>query len=267
MEFKRKQMDKMFSSIELKKMYKEGQMDHVLRSLGSIINPNNLVASAGDSSVFHYQKNNQKYVVKIVPKNIRFFKHFGKKNSAKDFKKYINRLSPYFLPVEDLLYEDKNLFVYSQKECKVIESKKINKKVVIEVLRLIQFMLVNDILLTDLAPHNIGLLNNHVVVFDYHGLHRLTKNGVIKREDWWRRLVRNITRYITGLISAHKRAEYSLLMQNCNESVVKKLESDDDIPKVFSVMVKYLMTEQNNTKIDKLCSYLEDCINQIKSRK
>jgi hypothetical protein len=267
MEFNRKQLAKMFTAVELSRLFKAGQMDELFRKCGHVINPSNLLACAGDTSVFGFDVNGKKYVAKVVPKNIRFFKHFGHGHDAKDFKKYINRLDPYFLPVEEILYEDDNLFVYSQRKCKIIESKRINKKIVIDVLRLVQFMLINDILLTDLAPHNLGVDGNRVVVFDYHGLHRLKKNGVIKREDWWRRLVRNLARFIIGLASQHKRAEYSAMMQNCTEGVVKKMETDPEVPAVFTTLVKYLMKEQSHASIETTCAHLEACINQIKLHK
>ena len=265
MEFKRKQFAKMFVSVELSRLFKAGQMDDLFRKYGAIINPDNLVAGGGDTSVFKYEVAGKDYVVKVVPKNIRFFKHFGHGHGhdAKDFKKYINRLDPYFLPVEDILYEDDNLFAYTQRKCKIIESKRIDKKVVVDIFRLVQFMLINDILLTDLAPHNLGVDGKHVVVFDYHGLHRLKKDGVIKRADWWRRLARNLTRFVCGLTSQHKRAEYSLLMQDCNENVLKKMDADADIPKVFTSLIRYLMKEQGNATIENVCTYIEECIKHL----
>jgi hypothetical protein len=259
----------MFISDELSRLFKADQMAPIFQKFGHIINPENLLASANDTSVFNYKMNGASYVVKIVPKNIRFFKHFGHNHNrqAKDFKKYINRLEPYFLPVEDILYEDDNLFVYAQKKCKIIESKKIDKKVVVDVFRLVQFMLINNILLTDLAPHNLGIYEKNIVVFDYHGLHRLKKDGVIKRSDWWRRLARNLTRFVTSLKSQHKRAEYSELMQNCDEEAVVKLEKDPEIPKVFSALIRYLMEKQEKASIESVCTQLEACINHIKGQK
>jgi len=259
----KRQLGKLFKSDELMKLYQVGQMDTLFQKLGHIINPTNLIATANDTSVFRYDKDGKKYVVKVTPKNLRFFKHFGHDHSAKDFKKYINRLDPYFLPVDEILYEDENIFVYSQEKCTVIKTDKINRKVVAEVLRLVQFMLVNDILLTDLAPHNLGLIHHHVVVFDYHGLHRLTQDGSIKRVNWWRRLLRNLTRFISALHGAHKRAEYSALMQNCTDSVVKQIEEDQAIPKPYSQLVRYLFTEQNRASIPQICEYLENTINEI----
>lgn len=251
----------MFTAIELTKLYQAGELDQLFKKMGGSINPTTLLASANDTSVFKYGDDQ---VIKVVPKNIRFFKHFGRHNSGGDFKKYINRMDPYFLPVEDILYEDENIFAYTQKKCKVIESKRINKRVVREVFQLVQFMLANNVLLTDLAPHNLGISGKRCVVFDYHGLHRLTKDGKIKRPDWWRRLARNLTRFMCSLYGAHKRAEYSALMQNCDEKVVRKMENDPEIPRVFSKMIRYLFVHENNASIETVCTHLENCITHLK---
>jgi hypothetical protein len=257
-------LTKMFSSLELLRLYEYGQLNKMLEQLGSLINPKTFETSGGDVSVFNYNKDGQKYVIKIAPKNIRFFRHFGRgDHSAIDFQKYINRLEPFFVPVEEIMYEDENIFVYTQKKCKVVESSRINKKTVIDVFRLVQFMLINDIILTDLAPHNLGLYQGHVVVFDYHGLHRLTENGAIKEIDWWKRLVRNLTRFICGLYNQRKRPLYSDLMQNCDARVIKKMEDDAFFPSEFINFIKFVMIEGRNAKIETMCEYLQGCIDYI----
>lgn len=253
----------LFASLELSRLYQHGQMDQFLSHFHSLVNRETLLATGSDVSVFRYDVDGQKKVLKVAPKTLRFFKHFGKHHSGKDFKKYINRLKPYFLPVDEIPYEDENFFVYIQHKCQLIESKRINSKVVIDLFRLIQFMLVNDILLTDLAPHNLGLLKGHVVVFDYHGLHRLTKEGQIKRPDWWRRLVRNLVRFVCGLYCPRKRHEYSLLMENCDTKVIQKMSQDPDIPECLTTLVEYLMTQENRASVPTVCEHLETCIKYI----
>jgi len=267
MSSKHKQWSQMFSSIKLKQLYEQGYMDELFERHGNLMNPETLVASGGDTTVFLVSRDDAQYVIKIAPKSIRFFKHFGKNRSAAEIKKYINRLDPYFLPVEEDIYENDYLFAYTQKKCHIIKSKKINKNVVAEIFRLIQFMLVNNILLTDLAPHNLGVIHKKVFIFDYHGLHRLMKDGVIKRDDWWRRLARNLTRFICGLYNPHKRPEYSALMQSCDQQVIKKMSSDPDIPKVFTQLINYLLTEQSGASVKVICTLLEGCISHINGKK
>lgn len=264
MEVKHKNQAKLFRCLELANLYRLGQLDPLFKRFGHIMTPSNLIATGGSVTVFKYPKNNLDYVFKIAPKTIHFFKYFGQNYSAKDFMKYINRLHPFFIPVEEILYEDENVFIYTQRKCKLVTSDRINRKVVVDLFRLIQFMLVNDILLTDLAPHNLGVLDKQLVIFDYHGLQRLTTEGQIKRVDWWRRLVRNVMRFTCGLYCPHKRPEYSLLMENCDAKVVNKMTNDPEIPPPVTVLVRYAMTEQNNVSIERVCELLEKCIKYIK---
>lgn len=179
--------------------------------------------------------------------------------------KCINELSPFFLPVEEILYDDNNFFVYRQKKCQMIASKKIDATIVIDVFKLIQFMLINKILLTDLAPHNLGIIKGHAVVFDYHGLHRFAVDGRIKRPFWWRRLSRNLTRFICGLYCPKKRSIYSELMQDCNANAIKQMSADRDLPKCFVTLIDYLMKNNERAKIPEVCQHLENVIKHIQS--
>jgi len=255
--------EKLFNSPELARLYKKGELDKVLNIYKHRINKKTLVGSGGDASVFRCD--DDQCVLKLCTKQIRYFKHFSKRGRASKFMVHINRLDPFFVPVEEILYEDKNVFIYKQKRCTIITSKDIDKQVVIDVFRLVQFMLNNNILLTDLAPHNLGLVNGQVKVFDYHGLHRLKKKGVIKRTYWWKRIVRNLTRFVCGFYIPHKRTEYAGLMQNCNRSTIKKMGRDPSIPYSFIELIKYLESRRDKVSLDKTVDLLEACISQIKA--
>jgi len=259
------QISKMFNSPELASLYKKGELDRVLNRFHDEINTKTLVGSGGDASVFSCE--DEDAVIKLCTKQIRYFKHFGKKGSAMGFQKHINSLDPFFVPVEKILYEDKNVFLYKQRKCGIITSKEITQQVVIDVFRLVQFMLINGILLTDLAPHNLGLLDGQVVVFDYHGLHRLKKKGQIKREYWWKRIARNLTRFICGYLIPDKRKEYANLMQNCNQEAIRKLEREAGLPVSFALLIKYLESHRNKVNLDQVIDLIEDTITDIKATK
>jgi hypothetical protein len=256
---------KMFNCSELNSFYRKGRLDVVLRKFRHELNPKTFIGSGGDTCVFSYDDG--KSVLKLCTKGIRYFKHFGKRGDAKGFQKHINSLYSFFVPVDEIWYEDDDIFIYKQQRCDIITSKDINKQIVIDVFRLIQFMLINDILLTDLAPHNLGLMNGHVVIFDYHGLHRLKKKGQINRENWWKRIARNLTRFISALYVPNKRQEYANLMQNCNSKVIKKLEHQGDLPSSFISLIKYLNKHNEKASIDQVVDLIDDCIYNIKSFK
>jgi len=257
--------EKLFNSPELASFYRKEALDEVLHQLRKEINTKTLIGSGGDASVFGSADG--RYVIKLCTKKIRYFKHFGKRGQATEFQKHINGLDPFFVPVEEIMYEDRNIFVYKQKRCDIITSQDIDLQVVVDVFRLVQFMLINDILLTDLAPHNLGLLDGHIVAFDYHGLHRLKKKGQIKRANWWKRVARNLTRFICAYCVPDKRKDYAKLMQNCNSSAVKKLENEKDLPRSFGRLIRYLLEHKNKASIDRIVDLLEQCISDLKGNK
>jgi hypothetical protein len=119
-------------------------------------------------------------------------------------------------------------------------------------------------ILTDLAPHNLGIINNQVIVFDYHGLHKLRKDGKIKRQNWWRRIARNLVRFICAIYCPQKRKEFVTAMQNCDSSAIYKLEQDNDLPSVFVELIKYMYHNENKASVTIICEYLESCIELIK---
>ena len=253
---------KLFNSRELFRLHEKGELDEILKIFRHTINGDTLLGSGGDASVFRCD--DDQYVLKLCSKQIRYFKHFAKRGSASKFLTHINKLHPFFVPVEEILYEDKNVFIYRQKRCEIVRHKDITKQVVIDVFKLVQFMLINNILLTDLAPHNLGIVDGQVKVFDYHGLHPLKKKGSIKRKYWWKRIVRNLTRFICGLYVPHKRTEYARLMQNCNQLTIKKLNGDPHVPQSFIDLIKYLESYRNKVSVDKVVYLLGECVSHIK---
>jgi hypothetical protein len=255
----------MFKSVELAHLEETGQL-RVLMSKFRGFTSGKLIASGGDATVFDYDGG---CVAKICSKKIRYFKHFGSNNSAESFKRHINELYPFFLPVVDILYEDLNVFVYTQKKCQMLNTKSIDNSIVIDILRLIQFMIINNVILTDLAPHNLGLININgqlqTIIFDYHGLHPLSdESGDIKRAGWWRRLARNMTRFVSALYVPEKRKHYGALMQNCDSIVLLELQNEKSIPVSFTNLLTYLSTYQNKAEIDQICLHIDLCVEDLK---
>jgi hypothetical protein len=254
-------MSELFHSADLIALYKKGDLDHVLRKFKKEIHKDNLIGGGGDASVFSY--NGGKQVLKICRKNIRYFKKCEDKK-AKYFKDHINTLTPYFLSVDDILYEDNNVFVYTQPKCKLMKTKDINHNMVIDIFELVKFMLERNIIMTDLAPHNMGIHNGHVVTFDYHGLHPLKKDGYkIKRKNWWRRVARNLTRFMCYIYASGKRRFYANMMQDCNDKVIGKFRESNSLPACFADLLEYFNTKHNEASTDHVCELLQKCITQI----
>lgn len=236
-------------------------MDSFLNQYGQFIKETNLLSAGGSASVFNYGKD---HVLKVCSKGIRYFSHFSATASARDFAKHINSLSEYFLPVEEILYEDDFMFAYSQKRVQILTNHDINKQVVLDVFKFVKFMLENDTIVSDLAAHNLTVHNGHAVVFDYHGLHRLkVVNGTIKRSDWWQRIARNLTRFITSLYIPDKRSNFSVLMQDCDDFAIAQLKKQSSLPPAFVELIEHMYVNKEASSISTICTLLDACIVDI----
>lgn len=257
---------KLFASDRLLLLYKTGKLQSVLKQFKKKINEKTFVGAGTNVSVFSYK--NGKQVLKLCPANIPYFRRYGQVGAhmgltpAQQFKEHINSLGNFFLPIKEIFYEDENVFIYIQDKCERLKHN-ITPHVVAEFFQLIQFMLKRNILLTDLAPNNIGLLNGHIVLFDYHGLHPLKREGRIHRVKWWGRLFRNLVRFITTIYAPEKVDEYSKYLEVYEINVVNKLSNDNLLPTTFIKLLEYVATHENEVALETLYTMLNSCIQTI----
>lgn len=257
---------KFFASDRLILLYKSGKLQPVLHQFKKDINEKTFIGAGVNCSVFSYRRDRQ--VIKLCPIDIPYFKRYGQVGvhmgltPAQQFKEHINSLGTFFLPIKEILHEDENVFIYTQDRCDRLK-KNITPNVVVEFFQVVQFMLKRNILLTDLAPNNIGLLNGHILLFDYHGLHPLKREGRIHRAKWWGRLFRNLVRFITTIYAPDKVTEYAEHLQVYDTSVVDKLADDGLLPSTFIGLLRYVSENENDVSLDKLYQLLQQCQNTI----
>lgn len=260
---------KLFASSELADLYKKGQLQQVLRDFKKDINEKTFVGAGANASVFSYKHDKQ--VLKLVPINISYFKRYGEigphmgLRPAEQFKEHINSLGTYFLPIKDLLYQDDYVFIYTQDRCQKLR-KNITPHIVIEFLQFIQYMLKRNIILTDLSSNNIGLTpQGHIILFDYHGLHPLKRDGRIHRVKWWGRLFRNFTKFITTIYAPDRADEYAGYAQTYDSSMIEKFVNDNKLPQSYIDLLDYITTHDNQVDLPTLYKLLQKCIDTILS--
>ncbi len=253
----------LFHSDKLLKYYKQGKLDDVLKRFKKYINKDEFLGAGGDASGFRY--NDGKEVLKICMKDICYFKRnlLYANNQGQQFKNHINKLSPYFLPINEILFEDSEVLVYTQNFCKRLEKDRITPEVSATVFQMVRFMICNDALSTDIAPHNLGIYKNRLVLFDYHGLHPILRNGSLPGKKWWGRLIRNLTRYMSYIYAPDRIDEYVRLMKNFNEKHYKKIIKEGLLPKCYIDLLQYLMELEGGESIDELVDLLGDCIKNL----
>lgn len=253
----------LFHSDRLLKHLKQGKLDDILKRFKKQINKDTFLGAGGDASGFLY--NNGKEVLKICLKDICYFRRnpLYEKNQGLQFKEHIDQLAPYFLPINEILYEDNEVLIYTQNFCKRLDKEKITPEISAIVFQMVKFMIQNDALSTDIAPHNLGVHKNRLVLFDYHGLHPILKNGALPAKRWWGRLNRNLTRYMAYIYAPDRVDEYVRLMKNFNEKHFKKIEKEGLLPSCFIALLRYFINQNNSTSVDELVDLLEDCIEDL----
>ena len=111
-----------------------------------------------------------KYVYKLSPKQIGYFKTF-KGKSVHDFKSDVYKMRLHFLKINKILYSTKKLFVYKQRICDMIKKTKYNKKyLTMSMLLMIIAMIQHNLIVTDIGKHNIGVFEDNILTFDLQGI-------------------------------------------------------------------------------------------------
>lgn len=246
-------------------LYKAGKLDKVLSRFKDVINKKNYLGGGSHATSYRYKEG--KEVLKICVKNIDYFKYFytertnSNHSPANEFKKQVNCLGPYLLPIKEILYEDENIFIYTQNLCKRrLEIKKISHEMVVTIFRIVKFLVQKNILLWDLAPNNFGFINKHIVLFDCHDLQPISKNDHQLRSDWWRGMIKNLTRYVIVLYAPEKTQEYVKLMENYNETVYQILRKENLLPSCFLKLLFYISRHPQNVSKEKFLQLLGNCL-------
>lgn len=173
----------------LQELYKEGKLKKILKRFGDELNEDNVLGYG--TQVYCFGKKKDKKVLKLVPKKIRFFSE----PSFKSFKDEINELEPFFIPVLKIIYEDENIFIYSQHVCRKVAVRDYSENspyLIMSIILMIIAMLLKNKIVTDIGPHNIGIYHRNIGIFDCHGLQRIDFNTT-----WYTRLVINLERYVS----------------------------------------------------------------------
>lgn len=106
-------------------------------------------------------------VYKLVPMNINYFKE-KKDKDPYDLYRDSKRMKYFFLVIKDILYCDKNVFLYTQEKIKIV--RKITIFVVINVILIIYKMIKENLVCCDIDIHNLGEKNHDILLFDLQGL-------------------------------------------------------------------------------------------------
>lgn len=149
----------------LKELHKSNKLKKVIKILKEECKIDN--AKFG-TQVATYRLNNEKnYVYKLSPVDIGYFKT-RKNNKPVDLMKDSKKMNYFYIPIENIIYEDKNVFLYSQKYIKKLEV--LNPYCILSIVMIIYKMITEDLLCTDIGIHNLGYDGENVLLFDLQGI-------------------------------------------------------------------------------------------------
>lgn len=251
-----------FTGRRLIKLFKNGMLDKIINKFSKSINSNNFLGCGGDAAgfIYYYDKTQ---VLKICTKNLKYFKFFmeHKYNLSADIvMKYVKPVHS-LLPINKILYEDENLFVYLQDHC--------DTKLTINDLRLkhlhtltkMLIDLVEHNLMVKTALHNLGFdRNNKLIIFDYHGMIYLNwEHNKLSYPKFNKRVLKNILKYSVFL---YDYGDIKTSNIEFDSKFVKKISNNKKLCKPLRTIIKYLC---NNKKIEKtvLLRMLNDYSNTL----
>ena len=233
----------MKNSFKFSKLEKTDQLVQTLKSLG--VSEKDFLASGCTATVF--KKGNQ--VIKVCRKDIRYFSNYT--GDAQSFMDHINKLSHIFLPINEILHEDKNFFIYSQDFCEPLRSKAVDVELATEFLQLFKSMIKENCMVSGLSPFNLCNYQGKLLIFDYHGLHPLKK---LKSG----RIARNLVKYVALAYCPHKYDEYKMVMETFDADSVDRLTK---MPSSFINLLHLMLSSKYSPQA--IIRQIDKCIKQI----
>lgn len=218
-------------SAQLSKLYNIGLLDDVIAQFRSLMNPQ-FYLGGHKCSAFLLPDHN--LVFKVSLKNIRYFKNgycgkfrdlCGKRQPPPPqdpilfFQYHINSMPSCYAPIKDIVYEDENIFVYTQDVCIPLRKYQtikgltvFNPIIVAKILQLIIYLFVQNNLVTEIGTYNIGIIELHnvssLVLFDYETIRPLFETLINRPMTWWGSLVGNLLHYLSHVFCPNRQKLY-----------------------------------------------------------
>lgn len=227
------------------KFAKLSKTSHLMKTLKSFgLSEDNFLASGCTATVFKVGNT----IIKVCRKDIRYFSHY--KGNAQSFKNHINRLGHIFLPVNQILYEDRDFFIYTQNLCQPLDKEHVTIPQTIQFLQIFKAMIQEKCMISGLSPHNLCFYQGRILIFDYHGLHKLKdlRSG---------RIARNLVKYMTLSLCPDKYSNNKNKMSHYSKKTIDKLTK---MPPCFINLLKAMLKEKKSANI---VGHIDACIQQL----
>ena len=135
-----------------------------------------------------FKSRHEDVVYKLTPMNIGYFKNNS--FSPNDLLIDSEKMKYFYLPVKKIIYQDKNVFLYTQDYIKKL--KILDPYIILSIMLIIHKMIQKDLVCTDIGIHNLGYDGENILLFDLQGLRNFSACNI-------QRLILNINRYLNEL--------------------------------------------------------------------
>lgn len=244
---------------KLNKLKKKGKLKKILKRFHDQINKDTFIGYGNDASAF---KHNDSSILKICVKKIGYFNDNNR--TAIDFKNDVDRLQPFLLPIEEIIYEDKYVFIYRQPLCETFKNVKMTHKMLYNIFNIEYYLLKNGFY-TNTTSHNLGIFEGNIIVFDYHDMNTINvKSCSIHYNGWLNRLLKHLSRYVFRFYLPNKRKDYKLITEKYDKNIIDKYY--DKLPKYFIKFLHYVSDNQHNINLYQLSSKIKECIISQRSK-
>jgi hypothetical protein len=241
--------------------YLSGQMDSVMDFMKTRQVSRETFIKSGSTCVVWQDPQDEHQVIKLCTKRIEFFKSFPG-TTVDQFKKIVGtEFRSMLLPIKEILYDDRNYFVYTQEKIKVLDFSEINVDVMIKILEVIKTMFQQKMLTSDLISSNFGWDSNHQLsLLDYHDMKSTTD---FFKKAKWSKIVRCLVEYVSRFLYHNGFEEYtgeSIMQWKSELTIIKQEFGAKYFPKYFINLFKSF----SSANYQNIINHLSECQQAIK---
>jgi hypothetical protein len=197
-----------YKSKYLQYLHESHKIRKVESKFEQYINKHNYLGHGTQVYCYQYDSN---LVIKLAPKNIKFFLYY------KNPKTTINKLKTFILRIDDIIYNDKYVILYTQPKCTKVEHA--DAYFILNLILTLCCMINAQAVITDIGIHNWGYYKNDIYLYDWHGMMSTEKKG------WEHRVKVNMVKYLQSYTNVINTSNiYNYVDELFEDNPVKKLQ-------------------------------------------
>ncbi len=243
-----------YFDVRLNYLHQKHKLDHVLNKFRYEMTPEKFIGYGGDATAFKIDNSN---VLKLCVKTIGYFQNHPRRKPS-HLKKIADKLQPYLLPMTEILYDNKDVFVYTQPLCSQFKRQLMTHKHLHEIYEIEWKLMVNKIT-TSTSSHNLAYYQDRVVIFDYHDLHKFKINKgqlEINHNPWLAVLLHHLIKFTLTIYDP----KHLNLCDFSSSNQLIAVVNNPLLPTYFQNLVRFFINDEERLHHETLCNLLHKCV-------